>query len=378
MRRDGDRCNGGADSYDARLMRRPVNDGARPLEGWPSGLRRTPGKRVGVKAPRGFESPSLRQTPPCPTSSGSQASTRIRPRASAYISTNDKFALPAVLATLACRECAGARARARVARNITTKRVDSFIEALKDAGGSAGNSTLRQMLNWDEKSYWRIQGHLIKTGRIVAGRGRGGSVRFTEAQATESGTEPTQATIPTESVTTIQNEKALYPLLKEAIEGKWIKRFALDDVMVEETHSRGSKDTGGTFTRPDITAAGIRRYVYLPKRLEIVTFEVKPAEAISIMGVLEAIAHREASHRAYVLYATPRASFEEASEGERILELAQKYGVGVMLTEKADDVETWEVLLDAVRHEPDPARLDRFLNDLPREEMKRKLSKWKE
>ena len=32
------------------------------LEGWPSGLRRTPGKRVGVKAPRGFESPSLRHT----------------------------------------------------------------------------------------------------------------------------------------------------------------------------------------------------------------------------------------------------------------------------------------------------------------------------
>ena len=25
-------------------------------EGWPSGLRRTPGKRVGVQAPRGFES----------------------------------------------------------------------------------------------------------------------------------------------------------------------------------------------------------------------------------------------------------------------------------------------------------------------------------
>ena len=30
------------------------------LEEWPSGLRRTPGKRVGVKAPRGFESPFLR------------------------------------------------------------------------------------------------------------------------------------------------------------------------------------------------------------------------------------------------------------------------------------------------------------------------------
>ena len=32
------------------------------MEGWPSGLRRTPGKRVGVKAPRGFESPFLRHS----------------------------------------------------------------------------------------------------------------------------------------------------------------------------------------------------------------------------------------------------------------------------------------------------------------------------
>src|ERR1700739_2151108 len=33
----------------------------RPQEGWPSGLRRTLGKRVCVKAYRGFESHSLRQ-----------------------------------------------------------------------------------------------------------------------------------------------------------------------------------------------------------------------------------------------------------------------------------------------------------------------------
>jgi len=30
------------------------------LEGWPSGLRRTPGKRVGVNASQGFESLPLR------------------------------------------------------------------------------------------------------------------------------------------------------------------------------------------------------------------------------------------------------------------------------------------------------------------------------
>jgi hypothetical protein len=166
--------------------------------------------------------------------------------------------------------------------------------------------------------------------------------------------------------------------LKAAIESKWIHKFGFDEVRVDETHSRGSKETGGTFTRPDITAAGIRRYVYLPKRLEIVTFEVKPAGAISIMAVLEAIAHREAAHRSYVIYSTSRAKFDAAVEGDRIIELSQKYGIGVVLTERPDAVESWEILLDAVRHEPDPARLDRFLGDLPNEGMKEQLSKWKE
>ena len=41
-------------------------------EGWPSGLRRTPGKRVGVKAPPGFESPSLRHI--CSAASKASAS----------------------------------------------------------------------------------------------------------------------------------------------------------------------------------------------------------------------------------------------------------------------------------------------------------------
>jgi hypothetical protein len=175
-----------------------------------------------------------------------------------------------------------------------------------------------------------------------------------------------------------RRERDLYAPLKAAIEAKWIQRFALDDVLVDETHSRGSKDTGGTFTRPDITAVGIRRYVYLPKRLEIVTFEVKPVDAVSIMGVLEAIAHREAAHRSYVIYATSRASIENSGDGERILELAQKYGVGILLVEKPDAVESWEIMLDAVRHEPDPARLDRFLADLPADHTKKQLAKWKE
>ncbi|MGA8169911.1 MAG: hypothetical protein WB816_03630 [Methylocystis sp.] len=256
--------------------------------------------------------------------------------------------------------------------NLTQGRIQEFIEKLKEMGGGSGNGALRQALGWDEEFYWRVQGNLIRDGRLAAGRGKGGSVRLIETDTSVSGVGAAVTAAPTSA-----RERSLYAPLKAAIEGKWIKRFAWDDVLVDETHSRGSKDTGGTFTRPDITAAGIRSYVYLSKRLEIVTFEIKPAEAISIMGVLEAIAHREAAHRAYVIFVTSRENFEAASEFERMTELAQQYGVGIVLTENPDDVESWEIMVDALRHDPDPARLDRFLTDLPSDKMKEQLSKWK-
>ena len=251
--------------------------------------------------------------------------------------------------------------------NLTQRRIDEFVAALQERGGSSGNGRLREVLEWEEEFYWRVQGHLIRDGRIVSGRGRGGSVTFTEGQIEE--TQPVNGTF--------KRERDLYSPLKDAIHGKWVQRFALDDVLVEETHSRGSKDTGGTFTRPDITAVGIRNYVYLPKRLEVVTFEVKAEDSLTIMGVLEAIAHREGAHRAYTIFATSIARFEAAIESERIMELAQKYGVGIVLAEQPEKVETWEIMIDAIRHEPDPSRLDRFLADLPSENMKKQLSKWK-
>jgi hypothetical protein len=260
--------------------------------------------------------------------------------------------------------------------NLTQGRIREFIEALTQMGGSCGNKSLRAALKWDdEEFYWRVQGLLIGQGLIAAGQGKGGSVRLTKTDAAAGAAADS---IPaTTKASVIVRERNLYAPVKASIEGKWIKRFALDDVLVDETHSRGSKDTGGTFTRPDITAVGIRSYVFLPKRLEVVTFEIKPAEAVTIMGVLEAIAHREAAHRAYVIYATSRLNFDTRNDGDRITELAQKYGVGVVLAETPDDVENWEIVLDAIRHEPDPGRLDRFLKDLPGDNMKNQISKWK-
>jgi type I restriction enzyme M protein len=53
---------------------------------------------------------------------------------------------------------------------------ERFIETLKELGGSAGNGSLSSELGWADSTYQRVKAHLIEAGKIVPGRGRGGSV----------------------------------------------------------------------------------------------------------------------------------------------------------------------------------------------------------
>ena len=78
-----------------------------------------------------------------------------------------------------------------------------------------------------------------------------------------------------------------------------------------------------------------------------------------------------------MLYAVSREAFDKSAQGERILELGQKYGIGILAAGQPDDSDTWEMIIDAIGHEPDPARLNRFLGDLPSENMKDQIMKWR-
>ena len=66
-----------------------------------------------------------------------------------------------------------------------------FIETLKQWGGSAGNGSLSDELGWADSTYQRVKAHLIETGSIVPGRGRGGSVALVgKTKASVSKTPP--------------------------------------------------------------------------------------------------------------------------------------------------------------------------------------------
>jgi hypothetical protein len=52
----------------------------------------------------------------------------------------------------------------------------AVLHLLRKLGGSKGNQTLRSELGWDEKTYVAVKDDLVATGRLVRGKGRGGSV----------------------------------------------------------------------------------------------------------------------------------------------------------------------------------------------------------
>ena len=60
---------------------------------------------------------------------------------------------------------------------------DSFLKALAEIGGSAGNGRLRDTLGWDEATYSKVKQVLIDSGAITPGRGRGGSISIADAEA---------------------------------------------------------------------------------------------------------------------------------------------------------------------------------------------------
>jgi hypothetical protein len=221
--------------------------------------------------------------------------------------------------------------------------------------GTIGNVSLLAALGWDEDLYWTTRNRLIEQGLLIQGRGRGGSVRRVPKVVPVLSTEAVSLApeinhlIPEQ----IAREADLYPAMFEVIQKRWAKERRLDNMVVEVTAAQGSKQTKGKWTRPDITIAGYKTFPYVPGRhFDITTFTV----------IYEALGHRRAANRSYALIHVPD---DQRTELDAIIEdicmEAKRVGVGVIVAAKADDYDTWEELVEAVRHEPDPERLNDFL-----------------
>jgi hypothetical protein len=228
-------------------------------------------------------------------------------------------------------------------------------------GGYITNPELQRLLGWERDRYWNVRNALIDRGFLAVARGRGGLVcRVQQAAAAPQDGE----SVPVQEAVQPQiREEDLYQPLVAVLNDEWAREKRLERWIVHTTARQGRRETGGRWSRPDLVVVTQSTYPYIPGRhFDVITFEVKPSDAIDITAVYEALAHLRAATKAYVLLHVPDADTDRL--GDTLSEVcteAKKHGVGVLVVNQPGDFAGWEEMVEPVRQEPEPRRLNDFL-----------------
>ncbi|MGO9234137.1 MAG: hypothetical protein ACLP4V_08680 [Methylocella sp.] len=249
---------------------------------------------------------------------------------------------------------------------------DMLMELVPEDGSFVGNGALIAQLGWKEDKYWKVRKLLLENGQLERGRGKGGSVH-------RSATSDDAVAVP--KAVRSSPEARLYEPLLRVLSSDWVREMRIepDQIHFEITARQGKKATGGTWTRPDITAVSVRTFQHLPgKYFDAWTFEVKPIEALDVTAVFEAASHASRATRSYALVQVSDATKEvyEIQVIERCVSEAARLRVGLILFSSDSDFKTWETKVEAPRLDTTPENLDEFVGQLS-ETAKAKLARWK-
>jgi hypothetical protein len=252
----------------------------------------------------------------------------------------------------------------------------TLLALIPSDGSAVTNLSLVKKLEargWKEAKYWRVRDRLLDSGAVIRGRGRGGSVR---RRVTEPQEQPSAAKGPRVPVA----EVALYAPLMKVLQTDWAREMRIEphQIHFEETAKQGKKATGGTWTRPDITAVSVRSFPHLPnKYLDIWTFEAKTVDWLDVTAIFEAAAHASRATRSYALIQVPEEPDDRTSEIlSRCEREATRLRVGLITFVDPAQFATWETVVEAPRIDTDPELLEQFIATLS-DAARKRLSQWK-
>lgn len=249
--------------------------------------------------------------------------------------------------------------------------LESQLLAAMPSQGLVGNGSLRRKLGWDEDRYWYIRNRMLLRGILLTGRGKGGSVQ--RVVAIDPIVQPPQT-----EVAVRVPESDLYEPIVSTLRSHWAPDHRIQDYVIHVTAHQGRRDTGGKWTRPDITLASSNTYTYVPGRpVELTTFEVKTHDGLDVTAVYEALAHRRAAHYSYVLAHVPSPERQNLeSVLNRLTGDAQMHGIGFVILSDPRNYETWDFEADPLRSLPNPAELDNFIRTQTGDPFKEQILKW--
>lgn len=246
-------------------------------------------------------------------------------------------------------------------------------------GRAIGNGALREVLRaavpadqFSEEDYWDLRNSLITDGRLEKGRGKGGSVR--RVIAIESPATAALADASSQFVSAA--EASLYEPFQKAIQNGYVPDNDLKPWVCEITASQGRRNTGGVWTRPDVTLIAMQTFTYTPDKIfQVVTFEIKPSVETALAGVYEAAAHSAFAHRSFLAFPAFK-DYDRNPTFERIRQECLRFNLGLILFEDVAVWDTYEFELDELSSQPEPHRVNDFIKGQISEKNREEIQRW--
>lgn len=225
-------------------------------------------------------------------------------------------------------------------------------------GNKAARTELKNRIQKDykqgieDKDYWDIRDALLAMTPSPIGvrRGGGGAIYLL------SPTTQQKTALPD---TKYKKESDLYEPVLQYIRNWWVKDYRIERYVNEITAHKGNKDTGGKWTRPDITLFAVRQYPFIPgKTIELISFEIKPKDTFDIQGVFETASHSVFAHRSYLMiHMTKDPDSDNSDVLDRISRECERFGIGFITFTDPKDWDTYKNRQEAEHKNPDPDQL---------------------
>lgn len=244
----------------------------------------------------------------------------------------------------------------------------------KDSPKAVSKKTLMQKLGIDPEDsdrFYQIRDYLIDQGFVCKVKGPGELSKLVSQSA--NGEDNNDFKIP------YGKEKQLYDPLVKTLREEWApKHLGSSYYLVLKTADMGRKDTGGQWSRPDITIVTKKTWGYLKhSQMEVTTFEVKPTGYLdNITGVYEAASHAMFAHYSYLMLQYEKRP--EIHKVEPISKLCKRFGIGLILFSDPKDYSTFIIEQTPDKKAPNYDEIESFLTILHNTSVKPEIEKIKD
>lgn len=174
-------------------------------------------------------------------------------------------------------------------------------------------------------------------------------------------------------------ESDLYDPVHDYLEQRF--RYRLQPLLGELRTVSAITDTAGgpgtgKWSKPDLCLVAYWRQKYGPAwRLDLHGFEVKPEGKCDAGSVHEALNHTAHVHFAHLVWHNPTWA-DDQKRCKEVLDRCRRYGVGLITMTDPRDASSYEVRLQAERHEPAGDAVDEFIDSRLPDHAKAAILDW--